>query len=193
MKSRLNLGTLSVLALLLLLGVPGLALAQGNGGDDGSGFSSQVRSNPQPLLIYTVFGSTSDGSGNQTARTLVVYNNGLAISSGNGTNGDGSGDGNSSFQSVQLGSDQVNQLVRDLRRAGAFRAGGRANQQDTGDAPMTTVTVFSKTDNSGISVARTFSFFTADDARGRVNDVVNNFMGSNFDDNGGNNGGTGGQ
>jgi hypothetical protein len=147
-----------------------------------------VRSNPQPLLIWTVFGSTSDGSGSQTARTLVVYNNGLAISSGNGTNSDGS----NSFQSVQLGSDQVNGLVRDLRRAGAFRTGGRATQ-DTGDAPMTTITVFSKTDNSGISVARTFSFFTADDARGRVNDVVNNFMGSNFDDNGGNNGGTGGQ
>jgi hypothetical protein len=193
MKSRwLNWGTLSVLALLLMLGVPGLAFAQGSGGD-GNGFSSLVANNPQPILIYTVFGNTV---ADQTASTLVVYNNGLAVSSNNGVGSDGSSTGNSSgnFQFAQITSDQVTQLMRDLRRSGAFRMGGGRSGQSTGDTPLTTITVFQNPDSSnGVTVARTFSFFSADTSRGRVNDVITNFMNNNFNGGSGGTGGTGGQ
>ncbi|HEX3556871.1 MAG TPA: hypothetical protein VIA62_26910 [Thermoanaerobaculia bacterium] len=177
-------------------GIPALAFAQtgtgggtGNGGNNG-GFSSTVLSNPQPVLIYTVFGSTL--AGDNIISSLVVYNNGLSVWSGNGNSGLGTGTSNIQFS--QGTSDQVFALIRDLRRAGAFRQGGRAGAQPSPDTPMTTITVFINPDsNSGTSVARTFSFFSADTGRGRVNDVITSFLNNNFNGSGGTGGGGTGQ
>jgi hypothetical protein len=186
MKSRTsNWTSVTLVTFLLLLGIPGLAAAQSGN----NGFTQQQTNNPQPVLIYTVSGSTIAGT---TLSTLVVYSNGLAVwaDNGNGGNSGNGGNGSNSFQTSQLTRAQLDQFTRDLRQAGAFRMAGRNNQQQTPDTPLTTITVFSNTGNNGVSIAHTFSFYSPDAGRGRVNDFVNNFLNNNFN---GGTGGTGGQ
>ncbi|HKV13322.1 MAG TPA: hypothetical protein VJ725_34595 [Thermoanaerobaculia bacterium] len=173
-RSRILNWGIFAFALLLLL--PGLALAQGNG----NGNNNRQQLNPQPVLIYTVSGGTLAG---QTFETLIVYSNGMAIwtSSGEGTGGTGgTSDG---IQTVQLSQRQINALLRDLRRTGAFR-GNQINTGNGGDdtLPMVTITVFFNPTGSGRSLAQTFSFFDTSGSRGRVNNVITNFINNNFGD-----------
>jgi hypothetical protein len=193
-RSRvLNFG---ILALTLMLLLPGLALAQGNGNGNGNGNNNNRQFNPQPVLIYTVSGGTLAG---ETFESLIVYSNGMAIwtgsgnGGGSGTGGGGTGNTSDGIQTIQLSQQDVNTLVRDLRRGGAFRAGNQNNTGNGGDdsLPMTTVTVFFNPSGSGRSLAQTFSFFASEGNRGRVNNVITNFINNNFGgDDGSGSGGT---
>jgi hypothetical protein len=182
-RSRFFNWGLLVLAFMLLL--PGLGLAQG-GGDDGNGNggnNNRRQFNPQPVLIYTVSGGTLAG---ETLQTLIVYDNGLAVwSTLEGGNG-----GDCQVQTAQISQQQINTLLRDLRRAGAMRGNLQAgpNQQEP-DVPLTTVTVFFNPGGAGRSLAQTFSFFSPQGTRARINDVLTNFLNQNFGDGGGNGGG----
>jgi hypothetical protein len=174
-RSRvLNFG---ILALTLMLLLPGLALAQG------SGNNNRQQLNPQPVLIYTVSGGTLAG---ETFESLIVYSNGMAIwtGSGNGgTGGGGTGGTSDGIQTIQLSQQEINTLMRDLRRAGAFRSSlQNSNNGNGGDdsLPMTTVTVFFNPTSSGRSLAQTFSFFATEGNRGRVNNVITNFINNGF-------------
>jgi hypothetical protein len=173
-----------IFALALLLLSPALALAQGNG----NGNNNRQQLNPQPVLIYTVTGGTLAGQG-ETFETLIVYSNGMAIwtgsGAGGGTDSGGGGTGGTSdgIQTIQLSQQQINTLLRDLRRSGAFR-GNTINTGNDGDdsLPMTTITVFFNPTGSGRSLAQTFSFFGAQGNRGRANNVITNFINNNFGD-----------
>jgi hypothetical protein len=170
-RSRvLNFG---ILALTLMLLLPGLALAQG------SGNNNRQQLNPQPVLIYTVSGGTLAG---ETFETLIVYSNGMAIWTGSGTGSGGTGGTSDGIQTVQLSQQEINTLMRDLRRGGAFRSGNQSNPGNGGDdsLPMTTVTVFFNPSGSGRSLAQTFSFFSNEGTRGRVNNVITSFINNNF-------------
>jgi hypothetical protein len=171
---------LGIFALALLLLLPGLALAQ----DDGGGNQNNRRQfNPQPVLIYTVSGGTLAG---ETLETLIVYSNGMAIWTSSGDDSGGTGGTSDGIQTIQLSQQQINTLLRDLRRAGAFR-GNQINTGNGGDdsLPMTTVTVFFNPSGSGRSLAQTFSFFSSEGNRGRVNNVITNFINTNFGDDSG--------
>jgi hypothetical protein len=179
-RSRFFNWGLLVLAFMLLL--PGLALAQG-----GDGNNNRRQFNPQPVLIYTVSGGTIAG---ETLQTLIIYDNGLAIWS----NLDGGTGGTADIQTTQLTTQQVNTLLRDLRRAGAMRANLQGNNVDEqpADVPLTTITVFFNpggVGSPGRTLAQTFSFFTPEGTRARINDVISNFLNDNF---GGGGTGTGG-
>lgn len=166
-RTRILTQGIFVFALLLLL--PGLVLAQGGG-------NNNRQFNPQPVLIYTVSSGTLEG---ETFETLIVYSNGTAIWTGSGTGGTGgTSDG---VETVKLSQQEVNTLLRDLRRAGAFRAGNQAGD-NTDDLPLTTVTVFFNPSGSGRSLAQTFSFFAPAGSRARVNNVITNFINENFGD-----------
>jgi hypothetical protein len=87
-------------------------------------------------------------------------------------------------------------LIRDLRRAGAFRLGGGPRNLTEGSR-LVTVTVFTDIGDRQTSVARTFSFFendtsTANGFQGRVSTVINNLMGGTFESGGGSGGSGGG-
>jgi len=167
-RSRILNWGIFALALLLLL--PGLALAQSGNGNNNRQF------NPQPVLIYTVSSGTLAG---ETFETLIVYNNGTAIWTGSGT--EGTGGTSDGVETVQLSQQEINTLLRDLRRAGAFRAGNQAGD-NTDDLPLTTVTVFFNPSGSGRSLSQTFSFFAPAGSRARVNDVITSFINNNFGD-----------
>lgn len=172
-----------ILALALLLLTPALALAQDGGGNNQN---NRRQLNPQPVLIYTVTGGTLAGQG-ETFETLIVYSNGMAIWAGSGTGGGGTGGGtggtSDGIQTIQLSQQQINTLLRDLRRTGAFR-GNQVNTGNGGDdsLPMTTITVFFNPTGSGRSLAQTFSFFATEGNRGRANNVITNFINNNFGD-----------
>lgn len=159
----------SLLLLALVLVVPGMALAQ----DDGSGNRRQF--NPQPVLIYTVSGGTIAG---ETLETLIVYDNGLAVWS----NLEGGTGGDCDVQTAQLSQQQINMLLRDLRRAGALRGNLQAGPSEAEpDVPLTTITIFFNPGGPGRSLAQTFSFFSPVGTRARINDVISNFLNDNFD------------
>lgn len=172
-----------ILALALLLCIPALALAQSGGR------GNFTQNNPQPVLIYTVWGGTLAGD---TARTLVVYDNGLSVWSQSDADGTGNnGVTGNSVQAVQISASDINQLRQQLRQAGAFRQ--RANNGDapSEDAALITITVFNKSGNrNGTALAQTFSFWEDDDnaTRLRINDVFTSFLNTNF---GGDSGGSG--
>jgi hypothetical protein len=165
----------SILILALGLLVPGMALAQG--GDDGSGNRRQF--NPQPVLIYTVSGGTIAG---ETLQTLIVYDNGLAVWS----TLEGGAGGTCDIQTAQISQQEINTLLRDLRRAGALRGNLQAGPgQQEPDVPLTTITVFFNPGGAGSpgrTLAQTFSFFAPEGTRARINDVISNFLNDNFDD-----------
>jgi hypothetical protein len=188
---------LGILVLSLLVCIPGLALAQsgGSGGGSGSGFSTFTMNNPQPVLIYTVWGGTVAGD---NASTLVVYNNGLAIwaqsDAGSLSSGGslGSGTGNN-VQVIQITNAQINDLVGQLRKAGAFRQRANNNSATSSDTPLTTVTVFTQpgggnSRGNATSLAQTFSFYETSGNRARINDVFTSFFNTNFNGSGGGSG-----
>jgi hypothetical protein len=197
-RSRLNHLGIFILALLVL--VPGLALAQGNG--NGNANNRSVR--PMPVLIITAGGDNaanggSSGSGGAldgAFSSVIVYSNGLVLST---SNDDGSGTNTGTdcnVQAMSISQDRLNQLLRDLRRAGGLRAGSSANQDGSNQAgSLITVTVFRDAGNSTNSVANTFSFFEASGSSSRVLGVLNTFfdeLGINqFGGGGDDNGGTG--
>jgi hypothetical protein len=188
MNSRYSKIGALILALALVL--PGLALAQ----PGGQGNLSRNNLAPQPVLIYTVadLAGSSDDTGGTTDRnltTMIVYNTGLAIRVTTGDDNTSASGEDCNVETVQLSQADFGALLRDLRRAGAFRATGGPRNVTAGSR-LVTVTVFS----SGVgdrttSVARTFSFFeddqsTANGFQGRVNTVINNLMGDNFESGG---------
>lgn len=205
-----------VVLVLSLLVVPSLALAQtgggtggsgggtggsgggtgGNGGSvNGRGGNATFRSNnPMPVLIYTVwgFGSAGSGSGSSTGvdsssnvSTLVVYDNGLATwSQSNADGSNSSGCSGNCLDTIQLSSSDVNQLVSQLRQAGAFRQNANNQSAASGQNTLSTVTVFRYVQGS-TSVAQTFSFFgtlgtQATGRQGNVQNVFSNFFSTNF-------------
>jgi hypothetical protein len=200
-QSRLsNLGIALVLGLVL----PGLAFAQGNG----NGNNNRNFFKPQPVLIYTTWdantlqnGSGSgSGSGGGTGtsdniQTLVVYNNGLVVSTGGNTN-DGSGGSsttngttNGNINTALVTQAQVGELFRLLKRGGALKMGGGPQRASSNGSLLHTVTIIIDAGNQQDGIAKTFSFFDSDTGNGaRVSGIINNFMNQSF---GTDNGGTG--
>jgi hypothetical protein len=202
-RSRLSkLGVVLVLALAL----PGLALAQGVNGNSNRNFFR-----PQPVLIYTTWDANtlqSGGSGNGTGtgdnlQTLVVYNNGLVVSTGGntadgsgtgGANGNGGGTTNGNISTTLVTQAQVGELFRLLKRGGALRMGGGPQRASSDGGLLHTVTIIIDAGNQQDGIAKTFSFFDSDTGNGgRISGIINNFMDQSFGTgNGGNgNGGNG--
>jgi hypothetical protein len=181
---------LVVLVLSLLVIIPTMALAQTGGGSGGSGgISNFTLNNPQPVLIYTVWGGTVAGT---NASTLVVYDNGLAIwaqsdagSLSSGSSGIGTGSGNN-VQVIQITSTQINDLRTQLRRAGAFRQHANNSSPTSLDTPLTTITVFSNPGNgrNTASLAQTFSFYEGQGTRANINNIFTDFFNNNFNGSG---------
>lgn len=199
MKSRLHsrLHPPALLLLILTLAAPGLALAQDDGGNNGLGNLQRNRFGPLPVLIYTaadVAGANGAGGGGGTATEdnvtmLVVYNTGFAVMTTTGEDIPGGGDaGESNVQTLQLSQNQFNDLVRSVRRAGGGRASGGAGARAEDDGSrLVTVTVFQDAGDGRNQLATTFSFYEQDalqqnlgGARNRVNNVLNNFLNTNF-------------
>jgi len=186
---------LVVLVLSLLVIIPTMALAQAGGGSGGSGNgggSVNGRSgnatfranNPMPVLIYTVWGlgGTTSVSASSDVSTLVVYDNGLATwSQSNADGSNTSGCNGNCLDTIQLSPDQINQLVLDLRRAGAFRVSSNNQSATSSDTTLSTITIFRYIHGS-TSVAQTFSFYDSQ-AQGRlpgILSVFSNFFSTNF-------------
>ena len=122
---------------------------------------------------------------NANVSTLVIYDNGLATwSQSNADGSNTSGCNGNCLDTIQVSADQINQLILDLRRAGAFRRGSN-NQSATSDQnTLSTVTVFRYVQGS-TSVAQTFSFYgtlgqQASGPFGNVENVFGNFFSNNF-------------
>jgi hypothetical protein len=184
-RSRLSL---AVLVIALALIVPGLAQAQ-SGSNNANFFS------PRPVLIYTVFDANSastggnggtGGTGSQGIQTLVVYNNGLVVSTGS-DDGSGTGtDGTTNIQNAVISQAQVNELFRQLRRAGGLRASGAPRRASTDDSPLRTITIIVDTGDNQHGLATTFSFFDTQTGNGaRFLNILNNFMDQSFNGTGG--------
>jgi hypothetical protein len=191
---------LVALILSLMVMIPALAMAQagggsgggtgGNGGGavNGRGGNATFRANnPIPVLIYTVWGlgtDTSSGvSSSSDVSTLVIYDNGLATwSQSNADGSNTSGCSGNCLDTVQISASQINQLVTDLRRAGAFRQVSNNGSASSSDTTLTTITIFSHVQGS-TSVAQTFSFNDTTGAQGRlpgIQNVFSGFFSSNF-------------
>jgi hypothetical protein len=214
---------LVVLVLSLLICIPGLALAQagggsgggtgggGNGGGLGSVNGRSVNAtfranNPMPVLIYTVWGfgsaglngggSTTGVDNNSNVSTLVIYDNGLATwSQSNADGSNTSGCSGNCLDTIQISPDQVNQLILDLRRAGAFRRASNNQSPTSGQNTLSTVTVFRYIQGS-TSIAQTFSFYgtlgqAATGPFGNVESIFGNFFSTNFGSSSINGGGSG--
>lgn len=192
-KSRLSLG---LLALVLALAVPGLAFAQasaaaGNANSNAGFFA------PHPILIYTVtdanagLNGTGGSSTTQPVSALIVYNNGFVLSTDN-TNGTGTGGGTgtTNMQSSFISQAQVNDLYRQLRRAGGLRIGGGPQRGSNDGSLLRTVTIITDTGDQQHGLATTFSTFDTSAGSSRIFDIINNFMNQTF--NNGGSGGTGG-
>jgi DNA-binding transcriptional regulator YdaS (Cro superfamily) len=192
---------------LSLLIVPTLALAQtggGTGGGSGNGNGGSVNgrggnatfraNNPMPVLIYTIwgFGSAGNGSGSSTGvdansnvSTLVIYDNGLATwSQSNADGSNSSGCSGNCNDTIQVSSSQINQLINQLRQAGAFRRASNNQSATSGQNTLSTVTVFRYVQGS-TSVAQTFSFYgtlgqAATGPFGNVEGIFGNFFSNNF-------------
>src|SRR3954470_24322881 len=166
---------LVVLVLSLLVIIPTMALAQtgggsggGTGGSGGSvngrGGSAAFRTNiPMPVLIYTVWGLDSSGSAGVTSSsdvsTLVVYDNGLETwSQSNADGSNASGCSGNCLDTIQISTSQINQLMAQLRQAGAFRQASNNQSAPSSDTSLSTITVFRYVQGS-TSVAQTFSFY----------------------------------
>ena len=211
---------LVVLVLSLLVIIPTMALAQSGGGTGGSGggtgggtgggngvgsvngrsVNATFRANnPMPVLIYTVWGLGGGTSVSDTSdvSTLVIYDNGIATwsqSNADGTNT--SGCRGNCLDTIQLSTAQINQLMAQLRAAGAFRQTSNNQSATSSDTSLSTITVFRYVQGS-TSIAQTFSFFDSQ-AAGRLPGILNvfsNFFSTNFGSssiNGGGGSGTGG-
>jgi hypothetical protein len=202
---------LAVLVLSLLVIIPTMALAQSGGGTGGSGggtggsgngtggvgsvngrsVNATFRANnPMPVLIYTVWGLGASGSGDTSSgvtsssdvSTLVVYDNGLATwSQSNADGSNTSGCSGNCLDTIQISASQVNDLVSQLRRAGAFRQNSNNQSATSSDTTLTTVTIFRYVQGS-TSVAQTFSFYDSQSS-GRlpgIQNVFSNFFSTNF-------------
>jgi hypothetical protein len=182
--------------LLSLLIIPTMALAQAGASTGSSGVNPSVNGrggtstyraiNPVPVLIYTVWGldpsstSVSGVSASSDVSTLVIYDNGLATwgqSNADGSNT--SGCSGNCLDTIQLSTAQVNQLVQQLRRAGAFRQVSNNDSPTSSDTSLTTVTVFSNIQNA-TSTAQTFSFYTPRPSGAAIQSVFSSFFSSNF-------------
>lgn len=188
---------LAVLVLSLLVIIPTVALAQaaagsggggngnGGGGVNGRGGSPTFRANnPMPVLIYTVWGLGGGTSVTATSdvSTLVIYDNGIATwsqSNADGTNT--SGCRGNCLDTILLSTAQINQLLAQLRAAGAFRLISNNPSPTSSDTTLSTITVFRPTQGS-TSVAQTFSFYDSR-TQGRlaaIQSVFSNFFSTNF-------------
>jgi hypothetical protein len=208
---------LVVLVLSLLVIIPTMALAQSGGGSGGSGNGNGGSvngrggnttfraNNPMPVLIYTVwgFGSAGNGNGSSTGvdansnvSTLVIYDNGLATwSQSNADGSNSSGCSGNCNDTVQVSPSQINQLIGQLRSAGAFRRSSNNQSATSGQNTLSTVTVFRYVQGS-TSIAQTFSFYgtlgqQATGAFGNVEGVFGNFFSNNFGSSSVNGGGSG--
>lgn len=186
---------LVVLLLSLLVIIPTMALAQagggsggggngnGGGGVNGRGGTAVFRANnPMPVLIYTVWGLGGGTSVSATSdvSTLIIYDNGMATwnqSNADGTNT--SGCSGPCLDTIQLSTSQVNQLLQQLRRAGAFRLVSNNGSPSSSDTSLTTITVFTHVQGS-TSTAQTFSFFSAQGRTAAIQNVFSNFFSTNF-------------
>jgi hypothetical protein len=119
-------------------------------------------------------------SASSDVSTLVIYDNGLA------TWGQSNADGSNSsacsgncLDTIQLSTAQVNQLVRQLRMAGAFRQVSNNSSPSSSDTSLSTITVFSNIQNA-TSMAQTFSFYSPRPRGAAIQSVFSNFLFSNF-------------
>lgn len=197
-----------ILVLAFVLCVPTLALAQGGSGGGGTinnrgGNASFRANNPVPVLIYTIWG-LGDGSGgadlnaDSPVSTLVIYDNGLATWNRSDATGTGSsGCTGNCVDTVQLSSSDVNDFIRSLRQAGAFRRNSNNGNAQEGDTAMVTVTFFNPVQGTGsVSVARTITFYTGENGATTqgssqftgIQNSFTNFFNTNF---GGNDSGSG--
>jgi hypothetical protein len=184
---------LVVLVLSLLISISGLALAQTGGGTGGGvggavngrgGTAAFRANNPMPVLIYTVWGLGGGTSvtASSDVSTLVIYDNGIATWSQ--SNADGSNTSSckgNCLDTIQLSTSQINQLMVQLRAAGAFRLISNNPSPTSSDTTLSTITVFRFTQGS-TSVAQTFSFYDSR-ATGRLAGILNvfsNFFSTNF-------------
>jgi hypothetical protein len=187
---------LAVLVLSLLVIIPTMALAQAGGGSGGSGngggsvngrggTATFRANNPVPVLIYTVWGLGGGTSvtASSDVSTLVIYDNGLATwsqSNADGTNT--SACKGNCLDTIQLSTSQINQLIAQLRQAGAFRVSSNNQSPTSSDTTLSTVTIFRFVHGS-TSVAQTFSFYDSQAAQGRlagILSVFSNFFSTNF-------------
>jgi hypothetical protein len=170
-RSRFNHPGFLLFALLLLL--PGLALAQAN-----ANANRNTGLTPLPVLIITAgadqaVGGTGDNLDGSFS-TVIVYSNGLVLWA---SNDDGTNTGTDcNIQATSISQDRLNQLIRDLRRAGGMRANSNVGGQDNQAGSLVTVTVLRDAGNSNNSVANTFSFFEASGTGLRVLNVLNTFF-----------------
>jgi hypothetical protein len=188
---------LVVLVLSLLVMVPAFALAQAGGGSGGTGGTGSGSAggtvngrggnatfranNPMPVLIYTTWGlgtDTSSGvSSSSDVSTLVVYDNGLATwSQSNADGSNTSGCSGNCLDTIQISTSQVNQLVQQLRQAGAFRQNSNNQSAASSDTTLSTITVFRYVQGS-TSIAQTFSFNDTSGSQGRLPGIQNVFSG----------------
>jgi len=178
---------LGLVAIFVLLMVPGLALAQATANANGNGQGSQVM---MPALIWTVGGGDVTNSGGNGGidndavndfSVLIVYRNGLAVATTfNSSNGGNGTNGNGNVQTFSLSQNMLNQLTRDIRSAGGLRAGGSLGTR-TGNEPLNTITIFQNAGGSNTTIANTFSFYgTPTGARGRVLSTLQNFANNNL-------------
>jgi hypothetical protein len=184
----------AVLLLSLLIIIPTMALAQAGTSSSGvnplvngrGGTATYRAINPVPVLIYTVWGldpsatSISGVSASSDVSTLVIYDNGLATwSQSNADGSNTSGCSGNCLDTIQVSPDQINQLVQQLRRAGAFRQVSNNDTPTSSDTSLTTITVFSNIQNA-TSTAQTFSFYTPRPRGAAIQSVFSNFFSSNF-------------
>jgi hypothetical protein len=168
----------------------------GSGGGSVNGRSGNATfraNNPMPVLIYTIWGFGSAGNGgsttgvdaNSNVSTLVIYDNGLATwSQSNADGSNTSGCSGNCLDTIQISTSQVNQLIGQLRSAGAFRRASNNQSAASGQNTLSTVTVFRYIQGS-TSVAQTFSFYgtlgqQASGPFGNVEGVFGNFFSTNF-------------
>jgi hypothetical protein len=205
---------LVVLVLSLLVIIPTMALAQAGGGSGGgtggsgggtggnggagsvngrSGNATFRANNPMPVLIYTVWGFGTAGNGgsttgvdaNSNVSTLVIYDNGLATwSQSNADGSNASGCSGNCMDTIQISTSDINQLIAQLRSAGAFRRPSNNQSATSGQNTLSTVTVFRYVQGS-TSVAQTFSFYgtlgqQATGPFGNVEGIFGNFFSNNF-------------
>jgi hypothetical protein len=153
---------LVLIALLAVLSVPGASLAQGNNTE----FSHE------PVLLYEVSGSTIAGP---VYLLLTVYNDGEATLVRQDAPALPE-----ELCTATLRPQEVRELQRDLRQAGALRLRDRRTEP-VPDVPLTTVTFFVAQGNSGRSTANTFSYYVPEDRYSDVEDLIRALIDESFD------------
>jgi hypothetical protein len=167
-KSRSFL-LLAVLTVLLLPGALLAAPGNGNGNGNGNNPGTQSAFDHEPVLIYEVSGGTIAGP---TRLLLTLYTNEATLVQQQGTAPE-------TLCTATLTADQIRELQRDLRQAGALRLRDQRTNP-VPDVPLTTVTFFVPLGNSGKSQANTFSYYVPSGRASDVEDVIRAFIAETF-------------